>query len=345
MRAPTSLRRPTVRVGWIAYDTLRSTRPTFARLDPPFEMRIANVARWINGKSSRLHNELYRPYRRYDLVVFHKAMDEACRREARRIQAGGGRVVFDANVNYYEIWGEYDIEGTRPTPEQQREAIEMTRLVDWVVADSRYLLGIVRKHTERAGWIPDNVDLRVFGRRERIHRRRPFRLVWSGVAKKAKPLLEIAPALSRLEGAELVLVTDTEPAVAPALSEAIRTRVVPFSVPRYARVLAHCDVILSPKRLVNGYELGHTEWKITLGMASALPAVASPQPSYVEAIGAHGGGIVADGVEEWRDALLRLAGDDTYRRELGRRARQTVEERYSLPVVARQYLDLLESLL
>jgi glycosyltransferase involved in cell wall biosynthesis len=100
-------------------------------------------------------------------------------------------------------------------------------------------------------------------------------------------------------------------------------------------------VIVSPKRLCNGYELGHTEWKITLGMAAGLPAVASPQRSYVEAIGHRGGGVVADGPDEWRGALERLRDDVSYRRDLGERAAETVRERYATPVVAAEYRDLL----
>ena len=113
------------------------------------------------------------------------------------------------------------------------------------------------------------------------------------------------------------------------------------SQPNHFDDTAHAyEIFVSPKRLVNGYELGHSEWKITLGMAAGLPAVASPQQSYVEAIGAHGGGIVADSPEEWRAALERLR-DPAVRAELGARARRTVEELYSTQVVARRYGEFL----
>jgi glycosyltransferase involved in cell wall biosynthesis len=75
-------------------------------------------------------------------------------------------------------------------------------------------------------------------------------------------------------------------------------------------------------------------------MAAGLPAVASPQRSYVEAIEADGGGIVADTAAEWRAAFERLR-DPEVRAELGARARRTVEGRYSTPVVARRYGDFL----
>ena len=307
-------------------------------------MRTLNIGRWIDRHDRSLTTELYRPGRRYDVVVFVKTMDEHARREAERIQAYGGRVVFDANVNYYEIWGEYDIPGTKPTAEQQRDAVEMTQLADWVVADSSYLLEIVSKHTDSASWIPDNVDTRLFRPGWRRNRRGPLRLVWSGMAHKARHLLLVRDELAAVAELELMVVSNERPEALAELAPAVRCRFARFSLRRYARLLRSCDVIVSPKRLGNGYELGHSEWKITLGMAAALPAVASPQRSYQEAIGHRQGGVIAESPAEWRAALERLRDDAEHRRELGRRAVETVRERYATPVVAPQYRDLLCSL-
>jgi len=304
-------------------------------------MRAANVGRWIDRHDRRLRSELYRPERRYDVVVFLKVMDRAGQTEAERIKSYGGRVVFDANVNYYEVWGEYEVPSTRPTDDQRRDAIAMTRLADWVVADSSYLLNVVRQHNARASWIPDNVDTRLF-RPPRRRNTRGFTVAWSGMAAKARPLLDIRDALAAA-GATLILVSNEEPAELEEIRRAVPARFVDFSLRRYAQVLRDADVVVSPKRLVNSYELGHTEWKITLGMAAGLPAVASPQQSYVEAIGHCGGGIVADSGDAWREALERLR-DSGVREELGRRARETVVKRYSTPVVAAQYADVLRAL-
>jgi glycosyltransferase involved in cell wall biosynthesis len=334
---------PSFRVGWATAATLAAERATFRGLETSVAMRIANVARWLN-RNTRIRNELYRPDRRYDVVVLMKAMDQRSQAEAELVRRRGGRVVFDANVNYYEIWGEYDLPDTKPTPEQQANALKMTRDAHAVVADSTYILDIVRRLNANAAWIPDNVDTRLFRPRRRPRGRGPVRLVWSGRSHKAKPLLELRGPLSGLEGVELVVVSDREPDVIGPLREATQVRFEPFSLRGYARLLCECDVIVSPKRLVNGYELGHTEWKITLGMACGLPAVASPQRSYVEAISHGGGGIVADGPDEWRAAIERLVEDPELRRELGERARATVEARYATDVVAPRYLELLRSL-
>jgi glycosyltransferase involved in cell wall biosynthesis len=335
-------RSPQLRVGWATTATLTAERATFRGLETSVAMRIANVARWLNA-NTRIRNELYRAGRRYDVVVFVKAMDERVQAEAEQARALGARVVFDANVNYYEIWGDYDLPGTRPTEDQQRDATTMTAQADAVVADSTYLLEIVRRLNERAEWVPDNVDLRIFRPRPRPRLRRDarrLRLVWSGRSHKARPLTLLVEPLRGLEDVELVVVSDARPPELDELSRVVACSFEPFDLRGYARTLRSCDAIVSPKRLVNGYELGHSEWKITLGMAAGLPAVASPQRSYVEAIEADGGGIVADTAAEWRAAFERLR-DPEVRAELGARARRTVEERYSTPVVARRYGDFL----
>jgi glycosyltransferase involved in cell wall biosynthesis len=325
-------------VGWATASTLTAERATFRGLETSVAMRVANVARWLNANAP-IRNELYRPGRRYDVVVFAKAMDARAQAEAERVRSSGGRVVFDANVNYYEIWGEYDVPRTEPTPEQQRDAEAMTRAADAVVADSTYILAIVRRYNERAEWIPDNVDLDVFRPRP-PHSGSRLRLVWSGRSQKARPLTLLREPLAGLADVELVVVSNARPPELDGLAEVAAVSFEPFALRSYARALRQCDVIVSPKRLVNGYELGHSEWKITLGMAAGLPAVASPQQSYVEAIGARGGGVVADSPAEWREALERLR-DPVVRSDLGARARRTVEELYSTPVVARRYGDFL----
>lgn len=334
-----------MRVGWVASNTLTDFRGRhFGFLPAPTKMRIANTARWINDNEDGLACEMYRSSRRYDAVVFFKAMDARCREEAERVKERGGRVVFDANVNYYEIWGEYDIPNTKPTSQQQADAIAMTTLADAVVADSTYLHSVVVKHNESAVVITDNVPTDRYSGPKDAEPRSVRRLVWSGVSAKAQPLLSITDALARLDHVELVIVSDRPPAILPALSEAISCRYLAFSERRYPRILRSCDVIVSPKRLVNGYELAHSEYKITLGMSVGLPAVASPQQSYVEAIEHLGGGRIADTVDEWESALRELLDDEDLRNELGARARRTVEERYSTSVVARSYAEFLRSL-
>lgn len=329
------------RVGWVTYDAFPRRKRRWAQLDSFTGMRVGNVARWLNAHASHSFSELYDPDQRYDVVVFQKTMHAACQAEAEKIRAYGGKVIFDANVNYYETWGDYFVPGTEPTRQQQHDAVWMTTFADHVVADSSYLADVIRPHNARVTWIPDNVDLEVY-RGQRTHgTQSPVRLVWSGVAKKAAHLLLIVDALASLQAVELTLVVDERPECLAELQRALPCRTVRFSNAAYARTLLESDIIVSPKRLVNAYELAHTEYKITLGMAVGLPVVASPQRSYIEAL-ADGGGILASTDQAWRDALQTLASDAALRADHGERGRQTVIARYSTPVVAAAYGRLIE---
>lgn len=333
---------PRLRVGWATSGSTGERRVTFKALPAALAMRTTNIARWLDANGNGIVNEPYSDDRRYDVVIFVKAMSAAHRAQAERARERGAAVVFDANVNYYELEGEYVIPNTRPTEEQRADAIAMTKLADHVIADSSYLLRVVRDYNPNATWIPDNVDTTLF-RRRRSAVPGPLRLVWSGIAQKARHLLVIRDVLAHLRTAQLVLVSDREPDVLPELRSAIACTYVAFSLRGYARLLQECNVIVSPKQLVNPYELAHTEWKITLGMAIGLPAVASPQQSYVEAIEHLGGGIVADSTAEWCEAFDRLESP-SLREVIGRNAERTVRELYATPVVARRYLQLFETL-
>lgn len=330
------------RVGWVTYDSFPRRKRRLTELDSFTGMRVGQVARWLNAHQPDVHHELYDPDRRYDVVVFQKMMDLRCQSEAEKVRSSGGKVVFDANVNYYERWGDYFVPGTEPTDAQRDDATRMTQLADWVVADSTYLERAIRPLNPQVTWIPDNVDLTTYGDR-RTHDGRRLRLVWSGVGKKAAHLQRITGLLAQLSDADLTLVVDEAPAFLAELERAIPCRVLRFSDRRYARALSQSDVIISPKRLVNAYEMAHTEYKITLGMAVGLPALASEQPSYLEAVNRDGGGIIAQTDDDWRQAFEVLR-DPAVRNELGRRAHKTVIEQYSTPVVAARYGALLRRL-
>lgn len=338
------------RIGWVTHQTLSTPSPysnteRLGHLGSVADMRISNNAKWMNEHGKALHNEIYDPNDKYDMVIFVKAMDQICQIEARRIQSYGGKIVFDANVNYYKIWGDYDIPSTKPTPQQQKDAIRMTQLADWVVADSTYLQSIISEFNPNVTWIPDNVNLSIFhGQRQHLDKT-PITLVWSGVAQKAHHLLEIKDALRATNNIELVLVSNAPPSILAELAEVVPCRYIAYTNKKYAQTLLESDIIISPRRLNNGYVMGHTEYKITLGMALGLPAIASPQQSYKEAINHLGGGFIAEHAKMWVDSLTHLTTQTQVRAEMGAKARQTVREHYSTPVVAQRYLDLIENLL
>ncbi len=320
-------------------------------------MRFRWISRELRG---RAEYELYRPGRTYDVVVFLKSMGERCLELAKLLREQGTRVIFEANVDYYsEPIGEGRFGAMTPTSQQRVDAVAMTETVDAVIASSRHLAGICGNFNQRVTWIPDNVDFRLVpgggGRRPRKDGR--MNLWWSGMAEKLCEFLAIDEALlCRRDRVHLRLVTGDLRAMKNWPTE-LRVRfdrllaAVPHSLHRFSDIgnllqrYSEGGVIVSPRFLDTPYNFGHTEWKISLGMACGLPAVASPIPSYGDLAERAGDGAVrlCGSEDEWGDALDEVF--EASRADLdrwGAAAECVVREFYSTEVVAGAHLRAVE---
>lgn len=252
--------------------------------------------RWIAAALPDIRYELYRPGRHYDVVVFLKSMGPPCLALAQSLQSRGTRIVFEANVDYYTRFeGETRLDAMAPNAQQREDAIAITRQADAVIASSRHLAAVCAEYQPRTTWVPDNVNLRLRPARWGGPAVRDGRLQiwWSGMAAKLFEFLAAESAwLAFADRIHLQLVTDDVnrarerwPAEVRARLERLLAR-VPHTIHRFrdiADLLARYavgGVIVSPRFLDTPYNLGHTEWKLTLGMACGLPAIASPVPSY-----------------------------------------------------------------
>lgn len=344
------------RVGFVIGNQLREIRLLSA--DKPGggamgEMRFQWIADWVNAQAPLgLRYELHRPWRRYDALVFLKAMGGANQRLNDRFRRSGRATLFDANVNYYHPDGTFYYDGMRPTEQQTRDAIAMTQSVSAVIADSPYVADQARAYHPRVEWIPDNVNLSLVPPLQaRSIPRRPLPLWWSGQAVKLFELLSIeAPLRAVARHIELRLVTNDLAALArwfpghrerfERLLADVPHRIIPYqSIPHLLGLYAEGGVAISPRFLDNTYNLGHTEWKITLPMACGCPALAAPVPSYVAlSRAAAGQGVrICATDDEWRGAFdewLSGGGSDDVERAS---ARSLVEKEYATPVIAQRH--------
>jgi hypothetical protein len=325
-------------------------------------MRFGWIADWVNARPElRLHYELYRPWHRYDALVFIKAMGE--RENQLRIRAGkrGLATVFDANVNYYNRQGTYYYDGMAPTESQKRDAEEMTRNCTAVIADSRYIEQCCQPLHSRVKWIPDNVNL------QRVPHPVPMTqhsgkttLVWSGQANKLFEFLAIETTLRKYaRHLRLVLITNSRKAL-DAWQPDIKRRFegllsdldhewVPYTtldalLELYAQRPGIC---VAPRFLDNAYNLGHTEWKIALPMACGRLAIASPVPSYQDVAARTGGhGIwLCTGEHEWDEAFDRMLSPSMSWAAEEAAAAHVVRTHYATDVVAPLHAAYLRDIL
>ena len=314
---------------------------------------------WISTYINRVHGrevkyEIYRPWRHYDVLVFLKSMGKEAESLAERHRGRGKTVIFDTNVNHYDVSGVSYYRNMLPTEVQQSEARTMTESADAVIADSEYLLEEVKKYNDRACWISDCVDMDAVPQYQPSNvMNKRVRLLWCGQSLKLFELLAIEEVITSFkENLELVIVTNDMASMDRwfdpvkerfrKLLEGVSHTIVPYeSIGKMFDVYTHGGVVISPRLLDNTYNMGHTEWKITLGMACGRFTVCSPVPSYqTVCTRAVSQGIrVCSTTQDWADTFERLLTRDIDLGEEEKSAREVVKSYYSSAVVGEQHLD------
>lgn len=331
------------RIGWLTFPDPHA-RTDLSRADTYIQMRFGSLTRALAEISGDSH-ELYSEDERYDAVVFLKlAFGEYDEREALffRLKESGVRVIFDVNVNYYEISGEFPAPGLKPMPRHMRHALLLTQAADAVVADSTYIESLARRHSSRVFWVPDNVDMQHFRFQKRHGQASGLVLGWCGQAAKYHHLRIVLPVLKRLAdlpGLRLRVISNAP----PDFDLPLPWEFVPYDFSSFPADILPCDVSISPKLLNNSYEMGHSEYKISTFMAQGIPVVASPQPSYLDAVEHGVNGFIASSDDEWLACLRELAADHALRAAMGAAAAETVRQRYSSEAVAQRYNQVFQA--
>lgn len=323
-------------------------------------MRFGWIADEVNRVEKDLQYELFRPFRRYNAVVFLKSMGKDCITLARRLKKQGVKIVFDANVDYLTpAEGLFYYKGMAPTEAQRLEMQEMLDVADVVIADSELIASKCRAIHPQVHWIPDNVKMDLVPRPQGGVNRGRLIVLWSGTSCKVFELLSIAPVLlAHAEHLRLVLVTDEWSGVERCfepyrqqvkdLLGGLEHEIIPFrSIEQLLSVYAGGNLFVAPRFLDNTYNLGHTEWKITLPMACGRFVLASPQRSYLTVCKrSNGKGLrICSDIDDWSREMDAVLGNTINLEEEGNYGRRTVETHYSTERIAQEHAALMRQLL
>lgn len=166
-----------------------------------------------------------------------------------------------------------------------------------------------------------------------------FTIGWIGTPITSKYLRSIKGALSALCSASSVRITCVG-AESSCLGE-VSVDAKRWSEETEVSEISSFDVGIMP--LLDGpWEKGKCGYKLIQYMACGIPVVASPV-GVNKKIVIHGkNGFLARSEKEWIEAITLLRMNPDLRVELGRNARKTVEQKYSLQVVAPLFLDAIE---
>lgn len=164
-------------------------------------------------------------------------------------------------------------------------------------------------------------------------------LVWIGSRSTMTSLDEaregLAAAAERLGALELRVVCDAAPELA-GVNVAFRR----WSKEAETAEIAAADVGVSwlPD---HPWSRGKCGLKVLQYMAAGLPTVANPIGVHCEMIEHGRTGMLASTPGEWAECIAQLAGNPELRRQIGLRAREAVEQRYSIRHWGREYARII----
>lgn len=203
---------------------------------------------------------------------------------------------------------------------------------DAVISGNRYLYEYAFRHNKRVFVVPTAIDMARYGEKSGIEAGGVVTLGWIGSRVTLFYLEMIKDALDE--------VFETHPftrlkIVADKFFDCAKMPVVKkkWNYEEEIADLHSFDIGLMPLT-DDPWSRGKCGFKLLQYMAVGVPGVASKVGVNSEIIEHGVNGFLADGRGEWVDCLSRLIEDVALRKGLGKEARKTVKERYSLEVNA-----------
>ncbi|MGV3478823.1 MAG: glycosyltransferase family 4 protein [Sphingobium sp.] len=210
---------------------------------------------------------------------------------------------------------------------------------DLVIAGNAYLRDrAVQAGAKRTEIVPTVVDIDRYDLATARPEGRP-RIGWIGSPSTAPYLQTIMPAVER--------VARDCPADWIAIGARDDQLAAPFTSLRWSEdeevsLLRTLDIGIMPLP-DDDWSRGKCGYKLIQYMACGLPVIASPIGANCEIVTAGVNGFLADGQEEWANALRQLIDDGAMRAEMGAAGRAIVERQYSLQSQAPRLAALLRS--
>ncbi len=203
------------------------------------------------------------------------------------------------------------------------------RVARHVTVGNEFLAKVAKDHASEVTVIPSTIDTDFYQVEPRIQNRVPV-IGWTGSVTTVPYLAALAPALRRLrekQEFELLVIG------AKVDIEGLSVRCLPWRAETEPDDLRALDVGLMPLP-DDEWSRGKCGMKALQYMALGIPPVVSPVGVNTTIVRDGVNGFYAGAEEEWIDRIALLLEDEPLRRNLGQKARTTVEDSYSARVHA-----------
>lgn len=290
-------------------------------------IRCYDVINYMEQKG--IHAELYKPLKHYDIVIFTKTCSNKSVRMAHKLKQRGVAI-------YYEGYSEY-LEDDTVQNQEKKNILEMIKMADIVGVSSDVQKATFSKFHSHVLMIPESVSNDFYKHQKRHEQKEKMTLVYCGYSVKARDTLCIKKVLQRIQkerSCEILYICDKDPQI-----EDVEYRYINYDQNIIPRQLMEGDIMIAPRPMENIDAGVHSFTKAAYPLSVGLPVVASPMPSYRNTPV-----ILCNTDEEWYRVLNELLDDAQKRQEIGNKGREYIIKNFSMDVIGRQYLDIVEEL-
>ncbi len=290
-------------------------------------MRCYDVILYLEKKG--IGAELYKPFKKYDVVIFTKTSTDKSVRLAKKLKEQGVKV-------YFESFCEYLTDDNKITHEKEN-ILEITKVSDAIGACSGVQQEMFSHYHNNVLLIPESVHDDFFAEKKKHENKEQITLVYCGYSDKAKDTLQIQNVIKRLMkefDCKMLFVCEKDPQITEFPYEYIQ-----YDQRIIAKQLLQGDIMLAPRPMEGIEKRSHSFTKASYPLAVGLPTVASPLPSYYDTPV-----ILCYNEEEWYEKVKELILDAELRQKLGDEGVTFIYDNYSMDAIGKKYIDVLNML-
>lgn len=223
-------------------------------------------------------------------------------------------------------------------------AMEQMRLSDGLIVSTPYLAKLYEQNNPRIFVVPNSIDFQEWKDLDSKKHSR-IRIGWIGGGTHARDLEMVAPAIEEiLEKHKDVWFYCIHgcPQIYKSWPKVYHTtKWAPIN--RYPKHLAaYCfDIGIAPLE-DNNFNRGKSNLRWLEYSALKIPTVASPLPDFARVIKHGENGFLANTIEEWKKHLELLILNEQQRKEVGKRAFETIRTSFNVTKTANHYRHILQ---
>ena len=302
---------------------------TYDKAMASIRMRCYDILLYLEKQGFAV--ELYKPWKKYKVVLFIKTQSDKAVRTAKKLNAMGTKVMFDA-------YCEFISDESRDQDKERCNILEIASYSNQVNVCSIEQQNDFMKYHKKVELISESVNDKFFTVQKEHKDTNNLTLVYCGYSKKAKDTLCIEEELKWVQrefGCKLLYLCERDPQI-----EHLTYDFIKYEQSEIHKQLLLGDIMIAPRPMEGIEKLAHSVSKIAYPLSVGLPVIASPVPSYLETPV-----IICNDSQGWKDAFRKLILNPDYRQELGTQGRQYVYNLLSLDVIGMRYKKSIEELL